>query len=89
MSTVKQQLLDRLAQEQPDDPLSDLTDEEQAFIHQMVKRGLADSEQGRVISNAEMKKHIEQLTARGRSSASRRKNIANNVKTRMSDPLMP
>ena len=89
MSTVKQQLLDRLAQEQPDSPVSKAIRQELETMEQIIQRGLEDSKQGRVISDAEMGEFIEQLTARGRSSASRRKNIANSVKTRMSDPLMP
>ena len=64
MSTVKQQLLDRLAQEQPDSPVSKAIRQELETMEQIIQRGLEDSKQGRVISNAEMKKHIEQLTAR-------------------------
>ena len=56
MSTAKDELT-RLIQEQPEDSSSEDIVRELAF-HVMVKRGLADSDAKRVISNEEMGRRI-------------------------------
>ena len=56
MSTVKDELT-RLIQDQPEDSSSEDIVRELAF-HVMVKRGLADSDGKRVISNEEMGRRI-------------------------------
>ena len=56
MSTVKDELT-RLIREQPEDSSSEEIVRELAF-HVMVKRGLADSDAKRVISNEEMGRRI-------------------------------
>ena len=56
MSTAKEELT-RLIQEQPDDRSPEEIVRELAF-HVMIQRGLADSDAGRVISNAEMGRRI-------------------------------
>jgi predicted transcriptional regulator len=56
MSTVKDELT-RLIQDQPEDSSSEDIVRELAF-HVMVKRGLADSDAKRVISNEEMGRRI-------------------------------
>lgn len=57
MIAVKQKMLD-LIQEQPEDSSYDEIMKELAFEH-MVDRGLADSQEGRVISNEEMLKKMD------------------------------
>jgi len=56
MSTVKDELT-RLIQDQPEDSSSEDIVRELAF-HLMIKRGLADSDVKRVISNEEMGRRI-------------------------------
>jgi len=56
VSTAKDELT-RLIQDQPEDSSSEDIVRELAF-HVMVKRGLADSEAKRVISNEEMGRRI-------------------------------
>jgi predicted transcriptional regulator len=56
MSTVKDELT-RLIQDQPEDSSSEDIVRELAF-HVMIKRGLADSDAKRVISNEEMGRRI-------------------------------
>lgn len=56
MSTAKEELT-RLIQGQPDDSSSEEIVRELAF-YVMVKRGLADSDAKRAISNEEMKRRI-------------------------------
>jgi hypothetical protein len=56
MSTVKEELT-RLIEDQPDDSSREEIVRELAF-HVMVKRGLADSEAKRTISNEEMERRI-------------------------------
>ena len=56
MSKAKQQLA-RLIQEQPDDSSFEEIVREMAF-NLMVQRGLKDSDQGKIISNEEMKHRI-------------------------------
>ena len=56
MSTVKDELT-RLIQDQPEDSSSEDIVRELTF-HVMVKRGLADSDANRVISNEEMERRI-------------------------------
>lgn len=58
MQTAKQVMM-RVLAEQPDDSSYDELLQELAF-HRMVERGLADSEAGRVVSNAEMKRELGQ-----------------------------
>ena len=57
MSTVKAQFI-KLIEDQPDDSSSEEIIREIAFAS-MVERGIADSEAGRTISNAEMANRIE------------------------------
>ena len=57
MSTVKAQFI-KLIKDQPDDSSSEEIIREIAFAS-MVERGIADSEAGRTISNAEMANRIE------------------------------
>ena len=57
MSTVKAQFI-KLIEDQPDDSSSVEIIREMAFSA-MVERGIADSEAGRTISNAEMANRIE------------------------------
>ena len=57
MSTVKAQFI-KLIKDQPDDSSSEEIIREMAFSA-MVERGIADSEAGRTISNAEMANRIE------------------------------
>ena len=57
MSTVKAQFI-KLIEDQPDDSSSEEIIREMAFSA-MVERGIADSEAGRTISNAEMANRIE------------------------------
>ncbi len=57
MSNAKQQIVDFI-REQPEDSSTEEIVRELAF-HLMVKRGLADSDHGRTISNAEMQERIE------------------------------
>jgi predicted transcriptional regulator len=54
--TVKERMLE-IIQEQPDDSSYDEILRELAFVR-MVERGLADSDEGRTISNEEMKARI-------------------------------
>jgi predicted transcriptional regulator len=56
MSTVKDELT-RLIQDQPEDSSSEDIVRELAF-HVVIKRGLADSDAKRVISNEEMGRRI-------------------------------
>ena len=56
MSTAKEELK-ALLDAQPEDSSSEELVRELAF-HLMVQRGLADSDSGRVISNAEMERRI-------------------------------
>jgi predicted transcriptional regulator len=56
MSTAKEELT-RLIQRQPDDSSREEIVRELAF-HVMVKRGLADSDAKRAISNEEMERRI-------------------------------
>jgi len=56
MSTAKDELT-RLIQDQPEDSSSEDIVRELAF-HVMIKRGLADSDAKRVISNEEMERRI-------------------------------
>ena len=56
MSKVKEELT-KLIEEQPEDSSREEIVRELAF-HVMVERGLADSDAGRVISNAEMARRI-------------------------------
>jgi predicted transcriptional regulator len=56
MSTAKEELT-RLIEEQPEDSSSEEIVRELAF-HVMVKRGLADSDAGRIISNEQMAQRI-------------------------------
>jgi predicted transcriptional regulator len=56
MSTVKDELT-RLIQDQPEDSSGEDIVRELAF-HVMIKRGLADSDAKRVISNEEMERRI-------------------------------
>ena len=56
MSTVKEELT-RIIEQQPDDSSYDEIVRELAF-RLMIKRGLKDSDEGRVISNDEMQRRI-------------------------------
>ncbi len=56
MSTAKEDLT-RLIQEQPEDSSDDEIVRELAF-HVMVKRGLADSDAGRTITNEDLQRRI-------------------------------
>ncbi|NIR48153.1 hypothetical protein GWO43_06820 [candidate division KSB1 bacterium] len=56
MASIKEQMI-RIIQGQPEDSSFDEILRELAFA-QMVKRGLADSDEGRTISNEEMKRRI-------------------------------
>ena len=56
MSTGKEELT-RLIEKQPDDRSAEEIVREVAF-HVMIQRGLADSDAGRVVSNAEMGRRI-------------------------------
>ena len=56
MSTAKEELT-RLIEKQPDDRSAEEIIRELAF-HVMIQRGLADSDAGRVVSNAEMGRRI-------------------------------
>lgn len=56
MASIKEQMI-RIIQEQPEDSSFDEILRELAFA-QMVERGLADSDEGRTISNEEMKRRI-------------------------------
>ncbi len=56
MVTAKEQITD-LVQQQPDDSSYDEIVRELAF-HMMIKRGLQDSDEGRIISNEEMQGRI-------------------------------
>ena len=56
MSTVKEELT-RLIENQPDARSAEEIARELAF-HVMIQRGLADSDAGRVVSNAEMGRRI-------------------------------
>jgi len=56
MSTAKEQLT-RIIEAQPEDSSAEEIVRELA-LHIMVERGLADSDAGRVISNAEMARRI-------------------------------
>ena len=56
MSTVKEELT-KLVQNQPEDSSEEEIVRELAF-HVMVRRGLADSDAGRAISNEEMSRRI-------------------------------
>jgi predicted transcriptional regulator len=56
MSTAKEELT-RLIEKQPDDRSAEEIIRELAF-HVMIERGLADSDAGRVVSNAEMGRRI-------------------------------
>jgi predicted transcriptional regulator len=57
MSAIKEQLI-RVIQDQPDDSSAEEIIKELAFAN-MIERGLADSDAGRVISNEEMARRIE------------------------------
>ena len=57
MSTAKEQITE-LVRRQPDDSSYDEIVRELAF-ELMVQRGLKDSDEGRVISNEEMKRRIK------------------------------
>ena len=57
MSTVKEQFI-KLIEDQPEDSSSEEIIREMAFSA-MVERGIADSDAGRTISNAEMANRIE------------------------------
>lgn len=56
MSTVKEELT-RIIEQQPDDSSYDEIVRELAF-RLMIKRGLRDSDEGRIISNEEMQHRI-------------------------------
>ena len=56
MSTAKEELT-QLIENQPDDRSAEEIVRELAF-HVMIQRGLADSDAGRVVSNAEMGRRI-------------------------------
>jgi len=57
MSAIKERLI-RVIQDQPDDSSAEEIIKELAFAN-MIERGLADSDAGRVISNEEMARRIE------------------------------
>ncbi|MBI4811107.1 MAG: hypothetical protein HY800_06665 [Ignavibacteriales bacterium] len=56
MSSVKKQMVE-IIEAQPDDSSYEEILRELAF-RKMVEKGLTDSDQGRIISNDEMQKHI-------------------------------
>ena len=58
MSTVKERMTE-IIQEQPEDASYEEILRELAF-HNMVERGLADSREGRVLSNEEMHRRMEE-----------------------------
>lgn len=62
MATAKEELI-RLVQDQPEQSSREEIVHELAF-HVMVERGLADSDAGRVISNEEMERRIEEIQHR-------------------------
>ena len=57
MNSVKEHLI-RIIKEQPDDSTYDEILRELAFA-KMIKKGLDDSDHGRIISNDEMKQRIK------------------------------
>ena len=57
MNSVKEHLI-RIIKEQPDDSTYDEILRELAFA-KMIKKGLDDSDRGRIISNEEMKQRIK------------------------------
>jgi predicted transcriptional regulator len=57
MSAIKERLI-QVIQDQPDDSSAEEIIKELAFAN-MIERGLADSDAGRVISNEEMARRIE------------------------------
>ena len=57
MTSVKEHLI-QIIKEQPDDSSYDEILRELAFA-KMIKRGLEDSDQGRIIDNEEMKRRIQ------------------------------
>ncbi len=56
MASIKDQLI-QIIKEQPDDSSYEEILRELAFA-KMIRKGLEDSEQGRIITNEEMKKRI-------------------------------
>jgi len=58
MSSIKDRMTE-IIQEQPEDATYEEILRELAF-HKMVERGLADSREGRVISNEEMSRRMEE-----------------------------
>ncbi len=58
MSSMKEAVI-KIIQEQPEDGTYEEILREQAF-QKMVERGLADSREGRVISNEEMSRRMEE-----------------------------
>jgi predicted transcriptional regulator len=56
MASIKEQMI-KIIDEQPEDSTYDEILRELAFAR-MVERGLADSDEGRTISNEEMKRRI-------------------------------
>ena len=65
MSSVKERMI-AIVNDQPDDSSFDEILRELAF-DRMIQRGLDDADNGRVISNEEMKKKVERLDARSRA----------------------
>lgn len=58
MEQTAKEILIKIIQEQPDDMTSEEILQELAF-HQMIDRGLADIQQGKIISHEQIEQEIE------------------------------